>query len=104
MRLTRWFCMDPVSLFLLIMAGILVMGILGEVIFVRTKVPDVLWLVLVGLLIGPVFNIVPRDFVWGIAPFFASLALVVIMFEGGLGQKFRDVLAGAPRGTTLAVA
>jgi len=95
--------MDPISLFLLIVAGILVMGTLGEVIFVRTKVPDVLWLVLIGVLLGPVFHLVSRDFVWGLAPFFSALALVVIMFEGGLGLKLGELLSGAPRGFALAV-
>ena len=34
---------DPVTVFLLVFAGLLVVGTLGERIFVRTGVPAVIW-------------------------------------------------------------
>ena len=39
--------MDPVSLFLLTVAAIFLIGIAGEIVFERTGVPDVVWLILV---------------------------------------------------------
>jgi cell volume regulation protein A len=52
--------------------------------FERTRVPDVLYLIVIGLLIGPVFDIIrPEDF-GKIGGVFTAIALVIILFEGGL--------------------
>jgi cell volume regulation protein A len=52
--------------------------------FERTRVPDVLYLIIIGLIFGPVLNIVrPEDF-GKIGGVFTTIALVIILFEGGL--------------------
>jgi NhaP-type Na+/H+ or K+/H+ antiporter len=54
-------------------------------IFSRTRVPDVLMLILVGVLLGPVLKIVsPEDF-GAVGPVFVTVALVIILFDGGIG-------------------
>lgn len=51
--------------------------------FDHTKIPDVLLLLLTGLLIGPVLHIIsPADF-GGVGKVFVILALIVILFESG---------------------
>ena len=51
--------------------------------FRRTNVPDVLGLVLVGIVIGPMLGVVqPADFGL-VGPTLATIALVVILFESG---------------------
>ena len=52
--------------------------------FERTRIPDVLYLILIGVIIGPVLNIVtPEDF-GKVGSVFTLVALVVILFEGSL--------------------
>jgi cell volume regulation protein A len=75
--------MSPVTLFLVCLAAIFLIGTFGEVVFSRTKVPDVVWLIVVGILIGPVLGIVSRETLLGIAPYFSALTLVLVLFEGG---------------------
>ncbi len=60
-------------------------------IFDRKGIPDVLLLMLVGILFGPILNMVkPDDF--GIAgPLFTSLTLVIILFEGGIGLNINEL-------------
>ena len=50
--------MDPVATTMILIAGLLLVGALGEFVFARTGVPDVVWLVAAGILAGPVFGIV----------------------------------------------
>ncbi len=51
--------------------------------FRKTNIPDVLVLVFVGIVLGPVLNFVsPADF-GKVGSLFATIALVVILFEGG---------------------
>ena len=52
--------------------------------FERTRVPDVLYLILIGLILGPILNLVrPEDF-GKVGDVFTTIALVIILFEGGL--------------------
>ncbi|MFA6014195.1 MAG: cation:proton antiporter [Gallionellaceae bacterium] len=51
--------------------------------FRKTNIPDVLVLMLVGILIGPVLNIVTPDDFGKIGSLIATIALVVILFESG---------------------
>ena len=51
--------------------------------FHKTNIPDVLILILIGILIGPVLGIVtPADF-GKVGPLIATIAIVVILFESG---------------------
>jgi len=51
--------------------------------FRKTHIPDVLILTLVGILMGPVFGFVSQGDFGRVGSLFATIALVVILFEGG---------------------
>lgn len=95
--------MSPVALFLVTIASIFMIGTLGEIVFRRTQVPDVLWLLLVGIIIGPVTGIVGREQLGAIAPFFGALTLVVVLFDGGSKLELAEISRSAPRSGLLAV-
>ncbi len=95
---------NPVTLFLLSIAGIFLIGALGEVIFQRTNVPDVIWLILAGILLGPTLGFVTPNMLKQIAPYFAALTLVVVLFEGGAALKLNELSKAAPRSSLLAFA
>ena len=78
------------SIGLLVFAGHFLTGF-----FERTKVPDVLILMLAGIVIGPVLGVVtPADF-GKVGPVFTTLALVVILFEGGINLNVKDLKRSA---------
>ncbi len=95
--------MDPVSLFLLTVAGIFLVGILGEIVFDKTSVPDVVWLIAVGAVLGPVTGLLERPMLEGVAPFFGALTLVIVLFEGGSRLNLSELTTAAPRATLLAL-
>lgn len=72
-------------------------------IFERKRIPDVLLLMIIGLVLGPILGVIsPDDF--GIAgPMFTTITLVIILFEGGLALRI-DTLKNAIRGTTALTA
>lgn len=74
--------MIEVGIFLI--GAIIVIGFFCSLLFERTRIPDVLLLMLLGVLLGPVFKIVDPAYLTGLAPFFGALALVIILFDGGL--------------------
>ena len=95
--------MDNVTLTLLVVAGIFLIGSAGEIVFARTRIPDVAWLILCGWLLGPVTHFVDTGVLLRIAPYFAAFALVVILFNGGASLKLGSVARAAPRAALLAV-
>ncbi len=95
--------MDSVALFLIAIASIFLIGAIGEIVFQRTNVPDVIWLILAGIVLGPVLGLVQREQLNAIAPYFAALTLVVVLFEGGSTLELRELSRAAPRSTVLAL-
>lgn len=95
--------MNPVTLFLVSLAGIFLVGSVGEAVFKRTNVPDVVWLILMGLFIGPVTHLVEAPALGRIAPYFAALTLIIVLFEGGSRLKIQEVALEAHRSLLLAL-
>lgn len=89
--------------FLLGVAAIFLVGVLGEIIFKRTQIPDVIWLMIMGVFMGPVTGLVPRDFIEEIAPFFGAITLVVVLFDGGIKLNITQLVKAAPRSGLIAV-
>jgi NhaP-type Na+/H+ or K+/H+ antiporter len=67
-------------------------------IFSRARVPDVLLLTIIGILLGPVLHLVTPENFGAVGPVFATVTLVIILFEAGLSLDF-DILRGAIRPT-----
>lgn len=86
---------------IIVFVGILIFAAhLFAAIFSHTKIPDVLLLIIVGLVLGPFFGLVSPEHFGAIGPIFTTITLVVILFEGGIGLDFR-VLLTALRGTLV---
>ncbi len=92
--------MDPVSFFAFL-GTIIIVGFLGNTFFERTSVPDVLWLLLLGLLAGPILHLFDVSFFVSSIPLFAALALMVILFDSGLNTELIKLLKESPRAVTL---
>lgn len=95
--------MDPVIQMVLLIAALFLLGAFAELVFARTGVPDMVWLVAAGIVAGPVFNLVAPQLLMPILPFFGAIALITILMGGGLKFRIADVAAAAPRATILGI-
>lgn len=95
--------MDEIILAFLVAATIIILGFLGEEFFKRTSIPDSILLLVFGVLLGPVFQLFGREELISITPYFAALALIIILFDGGLNMNVREAIRGSPRASVLAV-
>lgn len=84
---------DPVTKTMVIIAVLLLLGRAGEFIFTRTGVPDMVWLVLAGVVAGPVLKLVPLGILMPVLPFFGAVSLIVIL-GGGVRRGQMAVPAG----------
>ena len=78
-------------------AGIIFLGFSGEVFFKKTGISHYLFLILIGVILGPVFNIFPREPLIPVLGLFASFTLIMILFYSGMDMKIREVIKGSPR-------
>jgi len=89
------------------LGGIIILGILAQWVAWKFKIPAILPLILIGLFVGPVATLISEDGTKWIEPVwngkeglfpgerlfnFVSLAISVILFEGGLTLKKDEVL------------
>ena len=93
------------------LAGIIILGILAQWFAWKFKLPAILPLILIGLLVGPIATLISADEtsyiqpIWdgtrGLFPgenlfYFVSLAIGIILFEGGLTLKRDEVSKVGP--------
>ncbi len=95
------------------LASIIILGILAQWLAWRIRVPAILPLILIGLLVGPLSTYVTEDGMKLLNPiynettgrglfpgeylfYFVSLAIGVILFEGGLTLKRREISGVGP--------
>lgn len=73
-------------------------------VFSRTRIPDVLFLIIIGICLGPVLGLVSPSQFGGVGPVFATITLIIILFECGVNLKLstlRSALGGAIKLSTL---
>ena len=88
----------------LLAAGVTIfLGVAGEAFFKKTGIPDIAFLMVLGVIIGPVLGIIQTDTVLEIVPYFAALALIIIMFDGGLNLDIKQIMKTAHFALVLAV-
>jgi len=93
------------------LAGIVVLGIIAQWVAWKFKIPAILPLILIGLFVGPISTLISEDGgqwirpIWngesGLFPgenlfYFVSLAIGIILFEGGLTLKRDEISKVGP--------
>jgi cell volume regulation protein A len=95
--------LDSAVMAFLVAGIIIVLGFLGEEFFKRTSIPDSILLLLFGVLLGPIFQLFAQEQLLAITPYFSALALIIILFDGGLNMDIREALKNSPRALVLAI-
>ncbi|MCD6522302.1 MAG: cation:proton antiporter [Candidatus Diapherotrites archaeon] len=89
---------------LLIASVILFIGFIGEIIFKRTNIPDIIWLIIFGIILGLFMNPAQKEIAINLAGPFGAIALMLILFKSGLNMRISKFVKGVPRGLVLSVA
>jgi len=90
--------------YLFILGMIIVIGFLATIIFERTKISTVLILMLLGFILGPMLGFVDASdetVISQISPFMAMLALVILLFDGGMMLDIKSVVKAVPKSTAF---
>ena len=71
--------------------------------FNKTKIPNVLLLLLIGILVGPVSGFISKDFFGELGNVFTTITLIVILFESGSSLKFKELKTAIGSATLLTI-
>ena len=82
---------------------IIVAGYLAAKLFEATDVPDILMLIVLGIILGPLLGFVNASSLTQAMPFFAALALVIIMLAAGQRFNFSKVVSILPSNSVFSV-
>ena len=74
-----------------------------ELFFERTRIPDILLLMVLGLLVGPILGVIALEDLGKVGDFLAIVTLAVILFESGLGLQIRTLFVSVGRAAPFAL-
>ena len=81
----------------ILMASVIVVGALSHWLAWRLKLPSILFLLLIGIVAGPMVGVLDPDLVLGDALFpLVSLSVAVILFEGSMTLRWADLRGIGP--------
>lgn len=95
--------MLEVELAFLTVASIMVIGFVGNALFRRTGFPEIPFLLLLGILFGPVLKIFPIEALLPITPYLTYLALIMVLFNGGIEMHLAEIFSKGDRALLLGV-
>ena len=72
--------------------------------FAKTKIPDLLILIVMGFVAGPsVLNVVSQNDLGKVGPILATITLIIILYEGGLNLQARSLIRSSLPALLLAL-
>jgi NhaP-type Na+/H+ or K+/H+ antiporter len=86
------------AIIVLFLGVLIFLGNIFNRIFSLTKIPDLLFLIGIGLLIGPVLTLASPSSFGIVGPIFTTVTLAIILFEGGLHLTL-DTIKNSFKGT-----
>ena len=89
--------MIDLLLIFLIAAAIMIIGFLGNIFFKKTGWPEILFLIAIGVVLGPVLNVFSRDDFLPVLPIFSTFTLLMILFRGGMDLNLSEIISGGSR-------
>jgi cell volume regulation protein A len=95
--------MQDVALIIAVVGIIIFLAHLFTGLFNRIMVPDVLFLIVLGICLGPILGILPPSLFIEIGPIFATITLIIILLECGFTLKLSTLRTVVPGAMALAL-
>jgi cell volume regulation protein A len=83
---------------LIFFSSIIILSYFSSLIYKQTKIPDIIWLLGFGVLLGPVLGVLSKDIFVVVAPLMGVISINIITLDAGIDtdiEIFREVLSGS---------
>lgn len=92
--------MEPLVL-VFIVGAVLFTGVLGRILFSKIGLPEIFWLLVAGLVLGPLTRTFRLSELTPMSGFVSSFAIVVLLFEAGIQMKITTLLKHGLKGISF---
>lgn len=89
---------------LLLFSSTIFLGYVSGLFYTKTRVPDMIWLLAFGILLGPVFGYFEREVFLSVSPLMSVIALCIILFDAGINIDIILVARNMVKSVLLTVA
>ncbi len=80
-----------VPIIIVFLGGLIFFAHLLNGLFKYTKIPSALWLLVIGIVIGPIMGFVSAEDFGEVGPVFTSITLIILLFVGGVNLNIREL-------------
>ena len=93
--------MDKITLIVMFLGGLIFFSHLLNKLFNKTKIPNVLILITIGIIVG--FFIDSKIFFGEVGRVFTTITLIIILFESGVGLKLQELKSSILSATLVTI-
>jgi len=94
--------LDPYELIILISVTLL-LSYISSLIYLKTKIPDIVWLILLGILVCPVLEVFRKEVFINLSHLMSIIALSVILFDAGLDIDIKTLVSQMGKAAFLSI-
>jgi cell volume regulation protein A len=88
----------------LLVSSTILLAYVSDLIYTRTRIPDIIWLLVFGIILGPVFGVFQKELFIYLSPLMSTLALSIILFDAGLNLDIGMLLETMRKSVAISVA
>lgn len=88
---------------LILISSTLFLGYISGLFYSKTRIPDIIWLLAFGILLGPVLNFFDSKLFITLSPMMSIVALNIILFEAGINVDVRAIMQTMHKSLMLTV-
>ena len=88
---------------LLLVSSTLIICYISGLFYTKTKIPDILWVLGFGILLGPVLGYFDKELFLKLSPLMSTVALSIILFDAGLNLDIKMLVQALSKATVLSV-
>lgn len=88
---------------LILVSSTLFLGWVSGLFYSRTKIPDIIWLLAFGILLGPVLNFFDSELFISLSPLMSIVALNIILFDAGINVDIKTIMQTMAKSVLLSI-
>ena len=88
---------------LILVSSTLFLGWLSGLFYSRTNIPDIIWLLAFGILLGPVLNFFDAELFISLSPLMSIVALNIILFDAGINVDIKAIMETMLKSVVLSI-
>ena len=88
---------------LLLVSSTLIICYLSGLFYTKTKIPDIIWVLAFGVLLGPVLGYFDKDLFLKLSPLMSTVALSIILFDAGINVDITQLMRAMGKAAILSI-